>query len=73
MPTENPRIQVTLDAQTRGILVNFAIQQEQSVSITAANLIREALELHEDLALSKLADSRLKTTKKWISHEEAWS
>ncbi len=73
MPTQRPRIQVTLDKETNAILIALAESKECSVSAVASNLIMEALELHEDMALSKLADKRLKETKKWISHEEVWS
>ncbi|MEQ1789971.1 MAG: hypothetical protein ABL857_05950 [Rickettsiales bacterium] len=73
MPTERPRIQVTLDTQTNSLLAAFAGVQERSISSTAADLIKEALELHEDVAFSKLADKRLKETKEWVSHEKAWS
>ena len=72
MATDNPRIQVMLDAETNGLLASFAAQQERSISATAAELIREALELHEDVLLSKHADARFKAAKKWISHGEAW-
>ena len=72
MATDNPRIQVMLDHETSGLLTNFAAQQQRSVSATAAELIREALELHEDILLSKHADERLTSTKKWVSHKDAW-
>lgn len=72
MATENPRIQVMLDAETNGLLANFAAQQDRSISATAAELIREALELHEDILLSKHADERFAATKKWVGHEDAW-
>ncbi len=73
MPTERPRIQVTLDKDTNAMLLELAAYKECSVSAAASNLIMEALELQEDMALSKLGDKRLKETKKWISHEEVWS
>ena len=72
MPTENPRIQVTLDVQTSALLASMAQGQSRSISATAADLIREALELHEDMNLSGIADERLKENKNWISHEKAW-
>lgn len=72
MATENPRIQVMLDAETNGLLVNFAAQQDRSISATAAALIREALELHEDILLSKYADDRFAAATKWVSHDDAW-
>lgn len=72
MVTENPRIQVMLDVETSGLLANFAAQSQRSLSATAADLIREALELHEDILLSRHADKRFSSAKKWISHEDAW-
>lgn len=72
MPTDNPRIQVMLDAETNGLLAHFAMQHNRSISSSAAELIREALELHEDILLSKHADERFENTKKWIKHEDAW-
>lgn len=72
MATDNPRIQVMLDAETNALLTNFAMQRERSISATAADLIREALELHEDILLSKHADDRFTSAQKWLSHEDAW-
>ncbi len=72
MTTTHPRIQVTLDAQINGLLSALAKRQQLSKSALAADLIREALELREDAALSALADTRLKQTKRWVSHEDAW-
>lgn len=73
MTTERPRIQVTLDDQTSAMLANFAERSDRSLSASAAELIREALELHEDSLLSRHADERLKRTRKWIDHGKAWS
>ena len=70
MPTENPRIQVMLDPQTNKDLAKFAESQHRSLSSTAADLIREALELHEDIAWSRIADKRLKEAKGFVSLEE---
>lgn len=72
MVTENPRIQVTLDNETSALLATMASNSSRSLSATAADLIREALELHEDAALSEFADKRLKETKSWVSHEQVW-
>ncbi len=73
MTTERPRIQVTLDADTNALLASFALQSERSLSSSAAVLIREALELHEDALLAKHADRRMKQTKRWVSHKDAWA
>lgn len=72
MPTENPRIQVMLDIETSGLLANLALAQQRSVSSVAAELIREALENHEDQILSDHADKRFSSAQGWTSHDEAW-
>lgn len=72
MATDNPRIQVMLDEETNGLVAKLAARQRRSVSSTAAELIREALELHEDIALSRRGDTRFAATKEWVSHKDAW-
>jgi len=72
MATDNPRIQVMLDEETNGLLANFVAKQRRSVSATAAELIREALELHEDILLSRHADERFAAVRQWAGHEDAW-
>ncbi len=72
MATDNPRIQVMLDTKTNVLLSSLAGRLRRSVSSTAADLIREALELHEDILLSKHGDDRYAANKKWIRHEDAW-
>ena len=72
MSTVKPRIQVTLDDDTNAMLACFAKQHDSSMSSVAADLIRQALELYEDKALSKLGDKRWEKATRWYSHEEAW-
>jgi hypothetical protein len=72
MSTENPRIQVMLDSETNGLLTNLAALQKRSISSLAAALIREALEIHEDMLLSQHGDERVTNATEWVSHEDAW-
>lgn len=72
MATDNPRIQVMLDEETNALLSTLAGRLHRSISSTAADLIREALELHEDILLSKHGDARFASSKIWIGHEDAW-
>ncbi len=75
MPTERPRVQVTLDENTNGLLSTIAKKQDRSMSAIAAELIRDALELHEDIILSKISDKRYEESLKegvFVSHEDAW-
>jgi hypothetical protein len=72
MTTHTPRLQITLDEKTLGLLSLMADQEHVSKSSCAAILIREALELREDRALSELADSRYRKSTAWHSHKDAW-
>lgn len=72
MPSKNPRVSMTFDPTLLGILSKLAIQENTSVAGLAKDLVREALELREDVALSKLAELRDKPQKTY-SHDEAWS
>ena len=67
-----PRINITLEKSTVGILTKLAKKSpdKKSVSSVARELILEALELREDMYLSKLAESRKGQQR--ISHENAW-
>ena len=73
MPTKKKRLNVTLKKDTAFYLKKMAVRDEVPESTKAAQLIEIAMELEEDLYWSKIADDRLKKTKKWISHEEFWS
>ena len=72
MSTKNPRINLTVDSQIASILATIAKKQELSVSRLAKELILDALERHEDYALSQLAEKREIKRQKRVSHEQAW-
>ena len=54
MPTNNPRVNVTLDPATNETLLRIAKEENKSVSSVIKELTLEALELREDLYLSKI-------------------
>ncbi|MCL5436648.1 MAG: DUF6290 family protein [Candidatus Dependentiae bacterium] len=72
MPTKNPRINITLDPRTADIIARLAKERHVSLSSVAQTLIIEALEQHEDLALSEIAKLRDKPKTKRYSHTDAW-
>ena len=72
MPTKNPRINITLEASLSGLLTEIAAQEEISVSSLAKELVLEALERREDVALSALAKARDTGKSKRVKHENAW-
>lgn len=76
MPTKNPRLNITFDETQANHIASLAKQQGKSISRVAKELILEALERHEDMALSTIADTREEEAKrksqKKISHKNAW-
>ncbi|WP_253308371.1 hypothetical protein [Rickettsia endosymbiont of Orchestes rusci] len=53
------------------VSLNEKINNSSSSKI-AKDLIMASLELEEDEVFSKLADKRLKETKHWVNHVDAW-
>ena len=72
MPTKNPRINITLEESTAGLLDALAKQEHKSISSVAKELLLEALERREDIALSSLAKKRDAANTKRIKHHDAW-
>jgi uncharacterized protein (DUF1778 family) len=72
MPTKNPRINITLEESTAGLLAQLAKQEHKSVSNIAKELVLEALERREDRVLSAIAEARDVIKTKRIKHDDAW-
>lgn len=72
MPTTKQRINITVDGDTGSILKTLAKRDSLSVSAKVLELLEDALELEEDMALATIADSRSKGKVKYVSHEQAW-
>jgi hypothetical protein len=72
MPTVHPRLNITLEPATADILADLARREKRSVSSVAKDLILDALDRHEDRALSRLAESRDRKGVKTVGHDDAW-
>ncbi len=74
MPTKNARVNVVLEKPLYAAVDEIAKRQGLSKSMVARDLIREAIELREDLVLADFAENREKTfdVKKAIAHEDVW-
>jgi predicted DNA-binding protein len=75
MPSKSPRINVVLDDHLYRNVQLLAEREGVSLSTKARDLIKEALEIQEDLYLASLAEARKRTFEKSaaLSHEETWS
>lgn len=76
MPTENPRINITFEPQWQKLIAQLAKGEGKSVSAMAKELVLEALELREDMSLSRLATAReavfRKSGKKLLTDADVW-
>ena len=74
MPTKNPRVSIVVEPPLYGVMHDLATSEGVSMSTIARDLIREAIDLREDVALAAFADTRIKTfdKKEALSHEDVW-
>jgi hypothetical protein len=74
VPAKNPRINVVLEKPLYDSIERLAKEDGVSLSLKVRDLVKEALEIEEDIALSAFAEQREKTLKKSkaLKHEEVW-
>ena len=74
MPTKNPRLNVVLEPGLYEVLNKLAHNAGVSLSMMARDILKEALDEHEDLYWQKSAAVREKTFsyKKARSHKNIW-
>ena len=66
------RINISVSEDINQELIKLAERDEMPVATKALELIREALEFKEDIALSLLAQERDKKGVKYLTHEKFW-
>ncbi len=74
MPTQNPRINVVLDNTLYKNIQLLAKKDRVSMSAKVKDLIKEALEIQEDMALASFAEKREESLdgKRALNHDEVW-
>lgn len=74
MPTGHPRINVVLEKPLYDSIFRLAKKDGVSLSLKARDLIREALELEEDIYWAEAASKRAKTfdRRKALTHQQVW-
>jgi hypothetical protein len=75
MPTSNPRVNVVFERPLYEMLRRVAQRDGVSLSLKVRDLVREALEATEDVALGELAEERERSfdRTKALTHQEAWT
>jgi len=74
MPTKNPRVNVVLEKPLYTMLHDLADNDGVSMSMLVRDMVREAVELREDRALSDLAEGRESNFNRsdTLTHDEVW-
>lgn len=74
MSTKLPRLNVVLEPSIYKAVQNLSKREHVSMSLMARDLIRESLNLYEDIFWAHEAESRMKdfTKKKSLSHRQVW-
>ena len=74
MPTKSPRINVVLEKPLYDNIEQLAARDGVSLSLKVRDLVKEALEIKEDVELSKIAEKREKSYRKRraLKHKEVW-
>jgi hypothetical protein len=75
MPAQNPRINVVLNKLLYQDVRLLAEKDNVSLSAKVRDLLKEALEIQEDIALSGFAEKREKSwiNSKALTHDDVWS
>jgi hypothetical protein len=74
MPAKNPRVNVVLEKPLYDSVRRLAAKEEISLSLKIRDLIKDALEAQEDVALTEFAGEREKTFRRsrGLSHKQVW-
>lgn len=74
MPAKNPRLNVVFEKPLYKAIERLARRDGVSLSLKVRDLVKEALEIEEDIALTDLAETREKSfdAKKALKHDEIW-
>lgn len=74
MPTKNARVNVVMEKPLLTLVSGLAKREGTSMSMVVRDLVKEALELREDIELVRIAEEReksLSNTRK-LSHKDIW-
>jgi metal-responsive CopG/Arc/MetJ family transcriptional regulator len=74
MPARNPRVNVVLEKPLYDAVGRIAKEEGVSLSTVVRDLVKEAVEIREDIDLARLADAREKTLRRSraLTHKDIW-
>lgn len=74
MPARNPRVNVVLEKPLYEAVDHIAKKGGVSLSTAVRDLVKEAIEIREDIDLGRLADAREGTLRRSraLTHKDVW-
>lgn len=74
MPARNPRVNVVLEKPLFEAVGHLAKKEGVSLSTAVRDLVKEAIEIREDVDLGRVAEVREKTLRRSraLTHKDAW-
>ena len=74
MPARNPRVNVVLEKPLFDAVGHLAREEGVSLSTAVRDLVKEAIELREDIDLGRLAESREVNLRRSraLTHKDVW-
>ena len=74
MPARNPRVNVVLEKPLYEAVGLLAKEEGVSLSTAVRDLVKEAIEIREDIDLARFAERRERTRRRSrsLTHEDVW-
>jgi hypothetical protein len=74
MPARNPRVNVVLEKPLYEAVGHLAKEEGVSLSTAVRDLVKEAIEIREDIDLARFAETRERTPRRSraLSHKNVW-
>ncbi len=72
MPTTKKRINISVSKDVERAVKKLALRDDVPQATKAAELLRLALEIEEDIMFDRLASERQKRSNVYLSHDEVW-
>jgi len=74
MPARNPRVNVVLERPLYEAVDHMAKEEGVSLSTAVRDLVKEAIEIREDIDLGRFAEAREKTLRRprALTHKGVW-
>jgi metal-responsive CopG/Arc/MetJ family transcriptional regulator len=74
MPARNPRVNVVLEKPLYEAVECIAKEEGVSLSTAVRDLVKDAIEIREDIDLARLAETREKSLRRprALTHKDVW-